>query len=307
MKYIPILALIVILSFISGCVTQPQQPTHTSPSTVTSAIPTSTTSGSPRESPTPGPFKSNMAVSFIDVGQGDSELIQSPSGMTMLIDAGPNEAAPRLVNFLHDHGVSTLNVVVATHPHEDHIGGMAAVLNTFTVKQFIDSGYPHNTSTYENMLNLIDQKNIPFQTVKSGDTIALDPGISVQVLNPQGMFSSDINQNSMVLKMTYGKVSYLFSSDVGGEAENLYARSVGHIDIFKVPHHGSSTSSGSFLLTQLTPLVSVIEVGAGNPYGYPAPATLQRLQQSGLVYRTDLNGTITVTSDGNTYTVSTEK
>lgn len=247
-----------------------------------------------------------MTVSFIDVGQGDSELIQSPSGKVMLIDAGPTDTGSKVVKYLQDRGISTIDVVVATHPHEDHIGGMAAVLNAFIVKQFVDSGYPHTTSTYENMLNLIDKKNIPFRTVTNGDTIAFDPAISVQVLNPQKSFTDDINQNSVVLKMTYGKVSSLFTGDAGEPIENSYAGIAGHADILKVAHHGSSTSTGSAFLSKITPPISVIEVGAGNSYGHPTSATLQRLQQAGTkVYRTDLDGTITITSDGNTYSVDT--
>jgi beta-lactamase superfamily II metal-dependent hydrolase len=109
-----------------------------------------------------------MTVSFIDVGQGDSELIQSPSGKVMLIDAGPTDAGSKVVKYLQDQGISTIDVVVATHPHEDHIGGMSAVLNGFTVKQFIDSGYPHTTSTYENMLNLIDKKTSHLKRSQTG-------------------------------------------------------------------------------------------------------------------------------------------
>ena len=239
-----------------------------------------------------------MTVSFIDVGQGDSELIQSPSGKVMLIDAGPTDAGSKVVKYLQDRGISTIDVVVATHPHEDHIGGMAAVLNTFTVKLVIDSGYPHTTSTYENMLNIIDKKNIPFKTVKSGDTISLDPAISIVVLNPQATFSSDINENSVVMKITNGKTTFLFPSD----AEKISP----HADILKVPHHGSDTGSGT--VAQIAPSIAVIEVGAGNSYGHPTASTLQRLQQAGsAIYRTDLDGTIKITSDGITYSVDKEK
>ena len=214
----------------------------------------------------------------------------------------------KVVKYLQDRGISTIDVVVATHPHEDHIGGMAAVLNAFIVKQFVDSGYPHTTTTYENMLNLIDKKNIPFRTVTNGDTIAFDPAITVQVLNPQKSFTDDINQNSVVLKMTYGKVSFLFTGDAGEPIENIYVGNSGHADILKVAHHGSSTSTGSAFLSKITPSVSVIEVGAGNSYGHPTASTLQRLQQAGsTIYRTNLDGTNKITSDDITYSVDMEK
>jgi hypothetical protein len=175
---------------------------------------------------------------------------------------------------------------------------MSAVLNSFTVGQFIDSGYPHITSTYENMLTTIDQKNIPFRTVKNGDILTIDPSVSIQVLNPQSTFSTDINQNSIVLKITYGKVIYLFTGDAGGMTT--------HADILKVPHHGSETGAGT--LTQIAPSVSVIEVGAGNSYGHPTQLALSKLASIGSqIYRTDLNGNVVITSDGNTYTVNPTK
>jgi len=334
MKVLPIFAILVIfLLLVSGCSAPSPVTTYTSTTSLPSQSPTITpasTTAAPAQtviqslsptpasttvtltqtvtqSPTLASSSGKMTVSFIDVGQGDSELIQSLSGKVMLIDAGPTATESKVVKYLQDQGISTIDVVVATHPHEDHIGGMSAVLNGFTVKQFIDSGYPHTTSTYENMLNLIDERNIPFRTVANGDTIAFDPAITVQVLNPQKTFTDDINQNSVVLKMTYGKISYLFTGDAGSDAENYYAGAVGDINILKVAHHGSNTSSGAYLLSQITPEVSVIEVGSVNSYGCPTSAALQRLQQAGSkVYRTDLNGTITITSDGYTYSVDTE-
>jgi len=224
----------------------------------------------------------------------------------MLIDAGTTNAGSTVSNYLKNLGITTLDIVIATHPHEDHIGGMATVLNNFKVNQFIDSGYPHTTSTYENMLNSIDKKNIPFQTVKTGDIIVFDPAISISVLNPQDSFMNDINANSVVLKLTYGKTSFLFMGDAATDVEDRIAGAALNVDILKVAHHGSSSSSGSAFLAKVTPAVSIIEVGAGNSYGYPAAATLSRLQQIGSkVYRTDLDGTIKVTSDGNSYNVIT--
>ena len=312
MKVFPIFAFfVIVLLLVSGCSAPSPANTHASTESTPSQSPLpapTSTAIAPAQTVTQSPTLGKMTVSFIDVGQGDSELIQTPSGKVMLIDAGPTATESKVVKYLQDQGISTIDVVVATHPHEDHIGGMSAVLNGFAVKQFIDSGYPHTTSTYENMLNLIDKKNIPFKTVTNGDTISLDPAVSVQVLNPQATFSDDINQNAIVLKITYGKNTFLFTGDAGEPIENSYAGNAGHADILKVAHHGSSTSSGSSFLSKITPSISVIEVGAGNSYGHPTQATLSRLQQVGSkVYRTDLDGTITITSDGNTYSVNTAK
>jgi competence protein ComEC len=241
-----------------------------------------------------------LTVSYIDVGQGDSELIQFPSGNTMLIDAGPSAAAGLTVtNYLNSKGISSIDTVVATHPDLDHIGGMSKVLNGFTVKQFIDSGYPHTSTTYEGMLSTIDAQNIPFRTVTNGDMINLDPNISIDVLNPQStFFAGDTNPNSVALKMTYGKVTFLFPGDAGTINDPA--------EILKVPHHGSNTGLSS--LSQVNPKVSIITVGANSKYGHPTDTVLQALEGIGSkIYRTDVDGTITITSDGNTYTVYTEK
>jgi len=318
MKYPVILALILLsLILASGC-------THSIQPQVTSALQKVPVGGLQEKGttfissilsrlslsqPTPGETSGVLTVRYLDVGQGDSILVQTPSGKTMLIDAGTIDAGPTVTSDLKGLGITTLDIVLATHPHEDHIGGMSSVLNNFTVKQFIDSGYPDTTKTYETMLNTIDQKNIPFKTVKAGDTIDLDPGISFSVLNPPSTFSDNINQNSIVLRMTYGTVPFLFMGDANSDAEkNIEAGGTDiHADILKVGHHGSSTSSSSTFLSEVQPKVSIIEVGAGNPYGHPAPATLKRLAQEGsTVYRTDLDGDITVTTDGTTYNVNSE-
>jgi len=313
MKILSIFAFsVIILLLVSGCSAPSPIPTPTStasiPSQLSSLTPTSTITNPAQtitQSPTLVSSVGKMTVSFIDVGQGDSELIQSPSGNVMLIDAGPTDAGLKVVEYLRAQGISTINIVVATHPHEDHIGGMAAVLNAFTVKQFIDSGTPDTTITYEHMLNLIDQKNIPFKTAMTGDTLDFDPAISIQVLNPSILVTGDYNQNSVVLKMMYGKVTYLFTGDAGEPVEEQYAPKAGHIDVLKVPHHGSCTSSYAPFLSIIHPEVSVISVGAHNSYGHPCAETISRLEQVGAkVYRTDLDGTIVITSDGDTYSVS---
>jgi competence protein ComEC len=261
-----------------------------------------------KQTPAPNQHIENITIRFMDVGQGDSEVIQTPSGKVMLIDAGESSEVTAVTSYLQSKNISTINYVVATHPHDDHIGGMQTIFNMFTVMRFVDSGQSHTTITYKNILDIIDKKNIKYLTVKSKDDITVDPLISVRVLNPQTKFFPDINDNSIVLLVTYKNVSFLFAGDTQLNAETMYAKGIPPVTVLKVAHHGSATSTGAYLLSKIHPEVSIISVGNPNPYGHPDAATIKRLEGAGSkVYRTDTNGYITITSDGNTYSVITEK
>lgn len=250
----------------------------------------------------------DLTVHFLDVGQGDSILIQF-NGKNMLIDAGESNMGNRVASYLKGRGVAKLDVVVATHAHTDHIGGMTSVLNTFPVGRFVDSGNPHTSRTYENVLILIEEKDIPFTVAKRGQTINLDPALSIQVLNPGSVLLDDLNEDSVVLKLTHGQVSFLLTGDAGSEAEQnmMSANSDLNSDILKVGHHGSRYSSSSQFLSRVSPDVSVIQVGSGNSYGHPTTEALSALRNSGsTIYRTDTHGNVIITSDGITYTVKTQ-
>ena len=279
-----------------------QNPTQQS----TSKQPASTTTSQNKELPA---AEGNLTVHFLDVGQGDSILLEHNDD-TMLIDAGEIGKGDDVATYLKSEGITSLDYVVATHPHSDHIGGMSVILNGFSIGHFVDSGFPYTSKTYENMLTTIYKKNIPFTTPKRGDKIDFSSGIDVQVLNPGSTyFTDDLNQNSVVLKVTDGKVTFLFMGDAGIEAENEIMKGGYNVkaDILKVGHHGSRTSSSASFINAVSPAVSVIEVGAGNDYGHPHKETLDRLQKVSKVYRTDLDGTITITTDGSKYTVTTQK
>jgi competence protein ComEC len=252
----------------------------------------------------------NLTVHFIDVGQGDSELLQF-AGKNVLIDGSGQDAGPRVESYLRDHGVSSLDLVVATHPHEDHIGGLITILNDIPIKQVLDSGQTHTAPSFENYLNLIDQKGIPFAVAERGQTIDLDPSLKIEVLSPPAtLFAGDLNQNSVVLRVTYNKVSFLFMGDAGVVAEDSIMAAGYDLksDVLKVGHHGSSSASSPAFLSRVMPTSSIIEVGAGNDYGHPTSKTLGALQNTGTkVYRTDTNGNIEITTDGQSYIVTTEK
>jgi competence protein ComEC len=237
-----------------------------------------------------------LTVHFIDVGQGDAELLQSGSH-SMLIDAGPSSAGGTVVSYLKGLGISNLDVVVATHPHEDHIGGMVDVLNSFPVGLYVDNGATHTSTTYENVMTKLNSKQIPYAEVTTGKMIPFADGIKVQVMNPSSL-TGDLNEDSIVLKVTDGSEKFLFMGDAADGSGDLSAQ------VLKVTHHGSNTGTSSSFLSKVNPEVAVIEVGAGNTYGHPASGTLNKLHSNGVkVYRTDEDGNVVIKSDGSSYTI----
>jgi competence protein ComEC len=252
-----------------------------------------------------------LEVHFLDVGQGDSILVKY-GNKSILVDGGPIDAGPTVTSYIKSHGVSAIDVLVSTHPHADHIGGLLTVLRECPVKVVYDNGIPHTTQTYEEYLTLIDQKNIRYIVPQRGDNINLGPGVTVQVLSPPpgGIAGEDLNENSIVLKITFGDTSFLLASDAGTYAEDAMLTSGTGLrsDVLKVGHHGSKYSSGKAFLQAVDPKYAVIEVGADNPYGHPAPSAMARLEEIGSkVYRTDRDGNIVMISDGKGIMVSTQR
>jgi beta-lactamase superfamily II metal-dependent hydrolase len=250
-----------------------------------------------------------LSVYFLDVGQGDSTLVIFDK-KTILIDAGETETGDRVVSDLTTLGVTRIDLLVATHPHSDHIGGMQKVLAAFPVGQVLDAGLPHTSSTYEHFLATIDQKNIPYRVAEQGQTIELDPALRIFVLSPpEKRFGDDQNTNSVVLRISYGTTDFLMTGDLGGESEDALARSGYPLDaeILKVGHHGSFSSTSPSFLARVHPETAIIPVGMDNAYGHPHQQTLDLLEDSGVtVYRTDRDGTVVVRSDGTSYSVKTE-
>lgn len=253
-----------------------------------------------------GTQKSNLTVHFIDVDQEDSILVKY-ANKTMLIDSGESDKAANVSAFLKEQGVSSLDFVIWTHPYIDHVGGIMEVLNEYPVGEFVDSGYLQTNETYENLLSVIENKSIQYRSAKRGEALNFASGIQVQVLNPPKKVFEDINENSVVLRLVDNNVSFLLIGDAGPEAEEsiMYEGYYVDSDILKVGHHVNS--SGEEFIKEVNPDISIIEEGSDNEYVYPDSETLQRLQNTSTVYRTDIYGTITVTTDGLTYTVTTEK
>lgn len=251
----------------------------------------------------------NLEVHFIDVGQGDSMLLKY-GNKTMLIDGGPIEAGSTTASYLKRQGISKIDILVSTHPHSDHIGGLLKVLKEFPVGMVYDSGQPHTTQTYEEYLTLIDQKNIRYRVPEPGDTIDFAPGVNVQVLSVGVVDNGDLNDKSIVLKVSHGSISFLFMGDAGFDTESLLLSSGYDLksDVLKVGHHGSKYSSGTAFIKAVDPKISVIEVGSNNPYGHPTIEAIGRLDAAGSqVYRTDRDGNVVITSDGKGIIVAAER
>lgn len=245
-----------------------------------------------------------MQVHFIDVGQGDSILIESPSGKTMLIDGGVKGAGQQIVPYLKELGINKLDIVVATHPDADHIGGLIPVLDTMPIEQFYDSGKVHTSQTFEEMLTRIDEKNIPYHVPKIGDDIEFDKDVNVKVLNANDQ-ATDNNDASIVLKMTYGNVSFLLTGDAGVALEKEMLQYDVEATVLKAGHHGSNTSSSEEFIQAVKPKVAILSYGEDNKYGHPHAEIVDRLQAIGSkIYATADLGTITVSTDGVNYTVN---
>ena len=250
-----------------------------------------------------------LSVYFLDVGQGDSALFLY-EGKTILIDAGETDMGDRVVSDLASRGVTRIDLLVATHPHSDHIGGMQKVLGAFPVGKVLDTALPHPSPPYEQFLETIEQNHIPYQVAEQGQTVNVDPAVRVLVLSPPGeQPGEDLNANSAVLRISYGTIDFLMTGDLGTEGEDALLRTGYPLDaeILKVGHHGSSSSTSPAFLARVRPETAVISVGEDNPYGHPHAETLDLLNESGVtVYRTDQDGTILVRSDGMSYSVKTE-
>jgi competence protein ComEC len=307
-KYIFIILVLIISCTFSAC---DSSSTTTSQSTTQTTIheETSTTS---LEEPTTTPSNSTTAPSqgleihFIDVGQGDSILIDL-GDIEVLIDGG--DRSPGVTTYLSDYVDGPLEVMVATHPHADHIGGLIAVLEQYEVEEVWHNGDSSTSKTYQDFMAAVQSENAEVHIARLHNVIQAGE-LSFKVHHPADLGGST-NNNSIVLHLTYGTVDFLFMGDAEHEAEEnmmmLNSLPVPEIEILKVGHHGSRTASSKDFLTITSPEVAIYMAGEDNTYGHPHEETITDLNDIGaIICGTDTHGTIVVITNGKTYTIQSQ-
>lgn len=260
-----------------------------------------------------------LEVHFLDVGQGDSILIRTKNGLdiyNMLIDTGEQQYAETLTEYLQSLGIRNINVLVNTHPHADHMGGMADIISKFGIGEMYMPKLPDDmipaTRVYENLLDAMFLKNIQANPLHEGVYIDMPGEAKIEVYWPrQGMEDfDDLNNVSAILKLTYGDTSFLFTGDAEKSEEKAVLENGADLSatVLDCGHHGSKTSTSQEFLEMVNPQAAVISCGKDNKYGHPHDETLEALAGIGSeVYRTDLNGTVIMQSNGSQVTVKLEK
>lgn len=258
-----------------------------------------------------------LHVSFLDVGQGDAVLIQTPDGKNILIDGGPSPQKLHLeLSKKLPFWERTIDLVISTQPQADHIAGLVDILRRYEVKQVIQADTGYNSAIYQEWLDVINNDNIKHRKVNAGQIIDLGNDISIEVLNPPAKLfegtSSDTDNNGLVLRLEWGQISFLFTADIRRETEfNMIMRRANlESTILKVAHHGSNTSTSGRLLSLINPEIAVISVGSDNSYGHPHAEVIDTLASyidDDRIYRTDISGTVEFITDGNRLWIKTEK
>ncbi len=294
-KRLFIILLALCLAALFGC----SSSLDASPDSSDSASPKPGESGKGGASAAPSAVNTGaLKVHFIYVGQGDSAFIEFPDGETMLIDAGAAEQGANVINYISGLGYNKIDYVVGTHPHTDHIGGLLEVLRTFKVGNIYMPDASSDIQTYADLMQLIKDNGIPL-TVAQKDVV-IKPGFAA-ILSPVTINTNrkEMNDNSAVVRVTYGNTNFLFTGDASKNIEQQLLTGEISADVLKVGNHGSSYASSPDFIAKVSPKIAVITCGKNNQYNLPNPATLKTLQDAGAtIYDTSRDGTVTITSDG---------
>ena len=308
-----VLAALSVTLYFSAALTQPL-PTIVSPAGSPqqgSAASSQQDSGAPSQSDTGAPSattqtSANVTIKFIDVGQGEAILIALPE-KTMLIDAGPTGSAPKIAQVLQELGRDKIDYLVATHPDEDHIGGMADVISNTQIGTIYAPNKTNNTATYRKFLTAIQNNNLQITLAEAGTIIDQTDDYKLEILWPKKDANfPDTNDYSIIIKLTVGNKTFLFTGDAPTSA--ILDSNPGHIDVLKVSHHGSRTGTTEQLVRKLSPTYAVVSYAVDNSYGHPMQSVLNALRKHSVeVWGTGANGTITITCDGTDIDISGEK
>lgn len=260
----------------------------------------------PVSNATPNTVNEELTIHYFDVGQADSILI-SNENTHMLIDAGNEEDGKLLVDYIQNElGITKLDYVVGTHPHEDHIGGLDDIIDAFDIENILMPDVITTTKTYEEVLDSISSKKLQITVPKIGDTITLGAGTFEVIYT--GTEEKDLNASSIILKLTFGNTSYLFTGDTTSEVEKTILDKNIQADVLKVAHHGSAYSSSNQFLLKVKPKYAIISVAEKNTYNHPSKETLNRLRKfTDKIYITSEMGTIKLTSDGENINITEVK
>lgn len=248
-----------------------------------------------------------LKVHYLDVGQGDSIFIELPNNVTMLIDAAESYQSENIINYLKNLNYQKIDYVIGTHPHTDHIGGLRDIINTFEIGKIYMPKVVSTTKTYENLLMAIKDKNLKINTAKAGTSIIDTDALKINILAPNNSTYTELNNYSVVTKITYGTTKLLFMGDAEKLSENEIKENV-TADVIKIGHHGSNTSSSIDFIKKVNAKYGIISVGLNNKYNLPKEETITNWKNSGTkIYLTSINGTITAISDGTNIKIESEK
>lgn len=252
-----------------------------------------------------------LVVSYLDVGQGDAILVEAVGGKTLLFDGGPDAGGPLeppVIFRLREMDVDTIDILSFSHPHADHVGGLASVMRNFTVLEVFDPGMPFSSWLYEDFLNSVMDAGCDYGFLEMGMQFQLSPDVIVRVESIGSREANlNINESSALLRITCGDFSTLLTGDMEEESERSLAPNTLPVIVLKVPHHGSLTSIFPPYLRRLSPQVAVFSAGRNNRFGHPHPHVIEIYRELGSeILRTDAQGTIVVQTDGEVFCISTE-